>query len=203
MEENNMSYYRSSATFFAPQSIGESNTSGWDVSPAVSLPLPAPAKSAAVPTTKDVRVKQVIRGGNNVNTGAPPVFLDVAVHPGEFLSAAVVEREKTRDMLITSIRRFASETSDAYRLTSETADASVALIKALRNSMRLPKIAPDGEGGLMAVWEGEHPVIALVVDNWKMHMVTGAATDQAEYFDDLPFDGIRLPKEILEFIPKF
>lgn len=187
-----MSHHQSSAVFFAPQTASESDTSSWDMrrpaSPSAA-PAPAPMKDA----TTSGRPQHAIADG----------IADVAVHPGQLLSAALVEREKMRDMLITSIYRFAAETVDAYRVTPETAEAAVAFIQALRSNMHLPKIAPDGDGGLMAVWEGESPPVALVVDHWKMHLVTNAATARAEYFDDLPFDGVRLPKELLEFIPKF
>jgi hypothetical protein len=201
LEENNMSNHQSSAAFFAPQAAGENSTSSWGVARATHVPVACGAACAADPTT-DGRAINGIMGGMQTVSRTQPAFPDVAVHPGEFLSPAVVERERMRNMLITSIHRFAAETAEAYRITPETAEAAVALIKAFRNSMQLPKIAPDGEGGLMAVWEGEYPPIALVVDNWKMHIVTGAATAHAEYFDDLPFDGVHLPKELLDFVPR-
>jgi hypothetical protein len=196
-----MNYCQSSAAFFAPPSSGRNDTSSRYAQPAIpaldrdhlSIPIPTQG-SPDVQDGLDV-IRRVARVTAN--------FTDVAVLPGQYLSAAVVAREKMRDLLITSVHRFAAESVDAYRVSAETAEASVGFIKALGGTMQLPKIAPDGEGGLMAVWDDGDAPIALVVDNWNMHLVTGATTPRAQYFDSLPFDGTRLPEELVVSIPKY
>jgi len=65
----------------------------------------------------------------------------------------------------------------------------------------MPKISPDGEGGLLMAWETHGDLVIAVLDGWRIHLVAAATTPHARYLDDLPFDGEQIPKAILESIP--
>jgi hypothetical protein len=129
------------------------------------------------------------------------VSKDSSVHAGRLLSADLLDREKARGLISTSLKRFATESYEGLRITSETQTAAQGFISAIGETFDLPKVAPDGEGGLMLVWEAAS--VALVVDGWRLHLVVDAGTPHARYFDDLPFDGKNLPDEVLKVVPHF
>ena len=69
-------------------------------------------------------------------------------------------------------------------------------------SRALPKISPDGEGGLMMIWECNGNPLLVTVDNRRLHAVTSATTPRAQYHDDVPFDDVsEIPQVILDAIP--
>lgn len=127
--------------------------------------------------------------------------VDTSVHAGQLLSDEVMEREKFISMIFTSITRFASEEDSTFRISQDTAKAAIRFIGALGNNYVLPKIAPDGEDALMAVWDEKDGALAVVLENDRLHVVAKAGTAQARYFDDLPFDGTGIPDEVLKLIP--
>jgi hypothetical protein len=126
--------------------------------------------------------------------------------PGEALSPEAVERQRKRRQLIALITRFASDGlswNADYRtaLSPDTALAATAFFLRFGDAFQLPKIAPDGEGGLMLVWEGHGDPIVGAIDNWRLHLVAGAGTPHAHYIDDVPFDGENIPEQISRRIP--
>lgn len=127
--------------------------------------------------------------------------VDSSVHAGQLLSDAVMERDKLVAMIFKSISRFAAEEDPNYRISPVTAKAAVRFFHALGTQRALPKIAPDGEDSLMAVWDAADGALAVVLENDRLHVVEKAGTPQARYFDDLPFSGSEIPEEIRELIP--
>jgi hypothetical protein len=117
-----------------------------------------------------------------------------------------LERARERNRLISLIGQLARDCYSCVRerpsaVSEDSANAARALFEILLPAHQVPKIAPDGEGGLLAIWESrEHPIV-LVIDNWRLHLVVDAATPKARYFDNLPFDGERIPDAIIESIP--
>lgn len=74
-------------------------------------------------------------------------------------------------------------------------------MRALPRSKALLKLSPDGEGGLMMVWDDGGRTLLVTVDNALLHAVIGAATPAAEYIDDIPFWLEReIPQRILDAI---
>jgi hypothetical protein len=127
--------------------------------------------------------------------------VDSSVHAGQLLSDEVMEREKLLSMIFKSISRFAAEEDPDYWISPDTAKAAVRFFHALGTQRALPKIAPDGEDALMAVWDAADGALAVVLEKDRIHVVARAGTAQAQYFDDLPFDGSEIPDEVRELIP--
>jgi hypothetical protein len=98
---------------------------------------------------------------------------------------------------------FSSYAPEAAKITWPTAVASKNFLITLPNSKALPRISPDGEGALIMAWEQNTAPVLLTIDDLRLHMVTGATTHRAKYYDNMPFDGSFLiaPKEILDVIP--
>ncbi|KUZ13778.1 hypothetical protein WI29_24540 [Burkholderia ubonensis] len=131
---------------------------------------------------------------------------DVAVMPGSLATPAVVECTKRKEALLALVQQFADQ-GFSYtperdgRISHDTAAAARALFHILLPGYDAPKISPDGEGGLIAVWDQADQKTLLVIDNWRLHLVTNATTPGARYFDDLPFDGERVPDPVAELLP--
>jgi len=126
--------------------------------------------------------------------------IDIAVLPGEAATIEQISRQRERRELISLIRRLLADGftwgERATPITPETERAAIALVGLLPAAM--PKVSPDGEGGLLMVWEApaDNPLL-IVVDGCRLHMVTAATTARASYYDDLAFDGQQLPSEVL------
>jgi hypothetical protein len=125
----------------------------------------------------------------------------------ELAAHAAVRPEQTREELIALMRRVAADGlswtgGEARKITVPTRETAEAFLRALPPGKAFPKISPDGEGGLMMVWEGtEHPLL-VTVDDMRLHAVIAAATPAAEYIDDILFGwGQEIPERILDAIP--
>lgn len=146
-----------------------------------------------------------IRKRENVNISTPFAY-GIAVLPGEAITPEVLDRRKEREMLLSLIHSFATEgfsrsfESDG-KITSDTAEASKLFFGLLPFDAQTPAILPDGEGGLVVAWERSSNPTILIIDDWHLHVIKNATTPQAEYFENLPFDGENIPNAVLKAIP--
>lgn len=81
-------------------------------------------------------------------------------------------------------------------IDTRTAVFSKYVIQQLPDTVPLPKIAPDVEGGLLMVWEGQRTVLATIEGN-KLHLVAEPGTLESRHFDDLELTGLALPADLL------
>jgi hypothetical protein len=131
----------------------------------------------------------------------------LAVVPGEAATRDALRHEEAREALIALVHRFAAyglswTGGESAKITAATQQAAEAFLRALPAGKAFPKISPDGEGGLMMVWEGAGDPLLLTIDNLRLHAVVAAATPRANYIDDLPFDWAQvIPQWILDVIP--
>ncbi|MDR6482870.1 hypothetical protein [Paraburkholderia terricola] len=148
-------------------------------------------------TAREIKRREAV-----VVTEVPDV--DVAVLPGHAVTEEALSSVRNKAQLIELIERFKAEGfargDEDLKITEATAQASSRLFEMLPLAAPLPKIAPDGEGGLTAIWTQTADAVVLVVAGWHVSMVVAAATPRAEYFDDLPFDGAHLPQALIEAI---
>ncbi len=77
-----------------------------------------------------------------------------------------------------------------------TAVFSELVLRQLPKSISLPQITPDGEGGLLLVWEGRRTVLATVVGS-KIHLLLDPGTRNSTPYENLPISGRVLPPELL------
>ena len=135
-----------------------------------------------------------------------PPSPSVAVFPGELATVDVFLHEKRRDELKLLTRRFAKDglswtAGNSFVISSPTEHAAQLFLSTLPSGKALPKISPDGEGGLLMVWERDGDPLLITVDDLRLHAVIGATTGHAEYMNDIPFDRPEIPQAILDAIP--
>ncbi|WP_158934062.1 hypothetical protein [Burkholderia sp. S171] len=167
-------------------------------------PTPSKRYVRMLDSSDAVRVRD-IRARDGVKV-IPAGMADVTVL-ADVGTADGAARALEKKNILTLIEQFVSDGFSCVRerpsmVSRDSADAAKALFSILLPSRQTPKIAPDGEGGLIAVWDVKTPHAVLVIDNWKLHLVTAAATQEAQYFDELSFDGESVPDAISEFIPR-
>jgi hypothetical protein len=137
----------------------------------------------------------------------PTLVQSLAVLPGEAATPDVLQHEKARQALIALVHRFAAyglswTAGEAATITPTTEQVSDAFLRGLPARKAFPRISPDGQGGLMMVWEGASDPFLLTVDDLRLHGVVAAGTPHAQYLDDIPFDAAQdIPQRILDCIP--
>jgi hypothetical protein len=137
----------------------------------------------------------------------PSPASNVAVVPGEAVTREALQREEMRQAMIALVQRFAAfglswRAGELAKITPTTHQVSEAFLRALPAANAFPKIAPDGEGGLLMVWEGADGPFILTIDDLRLHGVIAAGTPNAEYIDDVSIDSTQvIPDRILNAIP--
>jgi hypothetical protein len=131
---------------------------------------------------------------------------ETSISPGEAVTQEVIDRYAHREALVKLTRLLATDgiswgDSDPAKISPESAKAAIIFLQRLRVDQALPKISPDGEGGVMLVWEEKGDPVVLEIQDWRMHLVTAAATPRAVYRNHLPFDGEQIPDEVSKAIP--
>lgn len=83
----------------------------------------------------------------------------------------------------------------------DSAEAASAFLSALPPEYRLPKIASDGEGGVIFAWEGAHRELVMSVCGWTLYPVVDP-TAGAKHLPDAHFDGKVIPHGIMGALNK-
>ena len=137
--------------------------------------------------------------------GITASVVDAAVYPGRAVDDKTLTKERERAALGRLIERFRVEgfswSGSDGTINDATSEAARALLNALPVEVKLPRIAPDGEGNLLMLWQGAANACLIVVSGWKLHLVENPTTPQAKYLDDVAFDGEIVPTEILTSLP--
>ena len=91
---------------------------------------------------------------------------------------------------------------EGERLTAQTSRNAQRFLDLLPSDRKLPKVAPDGDGGLYMAWEkhGEPTVVVGVGDD-RLFAVVNPGTPESLHISETAFDGVSIPPEILSVIP--
>jgi hypothetical protein len=86
-------------------------------------------------------------------------------------------------------------------VSEESAKTARRFLKALPPNRELPKIAPDGEGDVLFVWEPPHGNCIITVQRDLLHLVDHPGSPYAAHVDEQMFTGYRMPVSVLHAIP--
>lgn len=121
------------------------------------------------------------------------------------LSSESLEYEDRKVRLQTIIEQMVVEApswdGEPATISNEAAETALRFLKALPSNRELPKVAPDGEGDVLFVWEPPHGNCIVTVQGGLLHMVDRPSTVNSEHIDGQRFAGYRIPISILHAIP--
>lgn len=80
-------------------------------------------------------------------------------------------------------------------------ETALAFISRLPADRAFPKVAPDGEGGLMLIWDGEPPRALLSIDRTMLSLILNPGTPASDHLPSARFDGELIPAGILNVLP--
>lgn len=169
----------------------EPNETGW--SSLTVSDAPKQTLKNWVRTSGSTAISQAVDGFKN--------WYDAAVLPGQAVTPSTVAAYRARRRLRQLVDRLCADLSvlgveGRPQHAEMTRAASRCFLNALPLSAPLPKVSPDGEGGLIFLWL-DAPKLLVGVDDWTLHYVQAAGTPQAVYRDDVAFAENSLPDELL------
>jgi hypothetical protein len=92
---------------------------------------------------------------------------------------------------------------EGERLTAETSRNAQLFLDLLPTDRELPKVAPDGDGGLYMAWERPgRPTVIVGVTGDRLFAVVNPGTAKSRHVPEARFDGSSIPGPILDVIPK-
>lgn len=115
--------------------------------------------------------------------------------------------ERTRAKLIGVIKHLATTPitwteRDPIPIDKISAETAIGFIYQLPPDRAFPKVAPDGEGGIMLVWDSRLQKELITVDRTTLLLVDNPGQPNSHHFRPLRFDGERIPPIILEHLPR-
>jgi hypothetical protein len=127
--------------------------------------------------------------------------------PPSAASAYDPEVERTRAKLIGVIKYLVTTSvtwteRDPVRIDDISAETAIGFIYQLPPDRAFPKVAPDGEGGIMLVWDSPQRKDLITVDRNILLLIENPGQPNSYHFDPLRFDGERIPSIILERLPR-
>lgn len=143
---------------------------------------------------------------SGLNYTTTPIGITVGTTGDQTKSPDQLKYEKRKSRLIEivqSMRHSAPNWSGlAMRIDPISAESAEAFIRCLPGKAVLPRVAPDGEGDVMFVWEkaGEQPCV-VTVEKRSLHLACKLGSPQAERIDAQKFLGLTIPPAIAERIP--
>jgi hypothetical protein len=110
--------------------------------------------------------------------------------------------ERTRTELVAAIKYIAKtpitwSEHEAAAVDTLSAETALAFVRQLPRDRAFPKIAPDGEGGIMLVWNKA----LITVSQSRLFLVANPGQPDSYHFQPLRFDGERIPAIVLEKLP--
>jgi hypothetical protein len=125
---------------------------------------------------------------------------------GERLPTAAADRLTTLKDLVRLIMRFLAEGystfGEASKISNVTARSAATFLALLPDEIPLPRIAPDGEEGLILAWEAGDRTVLLTIDGTMLHGVSLPAQGPNQYVDRIPFAGDEIPEAIARIMPQ-
>jgi hypothetical protein len=128
----------------------------------------------------------------------------ITVRPGEKATPESIRHAAEREGLLKLVHQFLKnglswrngQSATISELTYQTASR---FLSKLPTRKAFPMVSPDGEGGLMMVWQGSSTLI-ITIDDLKVHMVIDATTPHADYLNDVVL-GELIDSRMLDVIP--
>lgn len=113
--------------------------------------------------------------------------------------------ENHREKLIAAIARMKESapnwSGSDTKVSEESASTAEKFLRCLPVGSALPKVAADGEGDVMFVWEGPSVSCVVTVEPKTLHLVSKPGSKLVQQIDGQKFLGVQIPPTILRHIP--
>jgi hypothetical protein len=135
-----------------------------------------------------------------------PMGITVGATSDQTKSPDQVRYEKRKALLIDVIKSMRQEAPNwsglATRIDPLSAGSAEAFLRCLPGNAVLPRVAPDGEGDVMFVWDGQNqPACVVTVEQRALHLACELGTPQEQHIGEQRFLGVCIPPDILNHIP--
>jgi hypothetical protein len=119
-------------------------------------------------------------------------------------SAEQIAYETRKARLIAAVeamkRSAPNWSGSASTVNNLSAQSAEKFLNCLPGNAVLPRVAPDGEGDVMFVWDGPQSCV-VTVEKRALHLACRLGTPQMMQLDARRFLGVQIPAAILEHIP--
>jgi hypothetical protein len=113
--------------------------------------------------------------------------------------------ESHRSRLIAAVSSMKAAAPNWYgtdaKVSEESASTAEKFLRCLPFGSALPKVAADGEGDVMFVWEGPGISCVVTVEPKTLHLVSRPGSKTVQQIDGQKFLGVQIPPTILRHIP--
>jgi hypothetical protein len=113
--------------------------------------------------------------------------------------------EKHRARLIAAVASMKETAPNWYSANAKVSEGSAStaekFLRCLPFGSALPKVAADGEGDIMFVWEGPSVNCIVTVEPKTLHLVSNPGSKGVQQIDAQKFLGVQIPPTILRHIP--
>jgi hypothetical protein len=121
-------------------------------------------------------------------------------------SSAQIQFEERRLRLISAILNMKGAAPNWSGIPSvvreDSANSAAQFLRCLPGDAILPRIAPDGEGDVMLVWEGPRGNCIVTVEKRSLHLVSEPGKVNVHQVGPQQFLGFSIPPSILTSIPR-
>jgi hypothetical protein len=126
------------------------------------------------------------------------VFMsDFPVLAGVAITDQVLQSLRDREILDAVLRRLV----DQGTVTRDSQRAAMSFVGALPVDKQLPRVAPDGDGGVLMAWDDLNDGSTVItVSEGMIYPVARAGTANVEYLNDMHFYDV-VPEAALSIIP--
>jgi hypothetical protein len=90
---------------------------------------------------------------------------------------------------------------DVTTVNETSASSAEKFIRCLPGNALLPRVAPDGEGDVMFVWDEPNDKCVVTVERRTLHLVCKLGTPDVQQIPSQQFLGLQIPPAILAHIP--
>jgi hypothetical protein len=136
-----------------------------------------------------------------------PLQRQPRVTPPSAASSYDPAAERRRAKLIGVIKHLATNPiswteRDPIHIDKLSAETTIGFIYQLPPDRAFPKVAPDGEGGIMLIWDNPPQKELITVDRTTLLLIDNPGQPNSYHFRPRRFDGERIPPIILERLPR-
>jgi len=111
-----------------------------------------------------------------------------------------VNHEKQIARLVDLVGRLEALTEN--KIEPEVLHSAKSFLLNLPKTHETPKVAPDGEGGIIFAWEVGKTVRILSVDSLCLHLVIINKGQSTSYLEDIDYEEGKIPELILDNLPR-